>query len=111
MACKGSGVQIPSAPQPEIPCIARDFGVSGIKRNEIPDDIDISEFDNDRYYSWKNVAAGYERSHMVPGGTEELYILDVDGLRLVVDVSYNPETSIEDIETLQRIVDSITIEP
>jgi len=46
-----------------------------------------------------------------PGNVWHLWILDVDGLRVVILAQDNPETSGKDKAELQAIVDSIEIEP
>ena len=46
-----------------------------------------------------------------PGNTDVLYVVDVDGRRLVVVARHYPDSSMEDRAELQAIVDSIVIEP
>jgi hypothetical protein len=46
-----------------------------------------------------------------PGYTEELWILDVEGTRLMIAAGRSPGSPSEDIEELRAIVDSIRIEP
>jgi hypothetical protein len=45
------------------------------------------------------------------GQRQDLWILDVDGKRLVVDAATYPETSAADREELQTIVETLVIEP
>jgi hypothetical protein len=47
-----------------------------------------------------------ERDH-----TEEFWILDVDGTRLVIEANWSPTTTPEDMAEMQDILDSIRIEP
>ena len=45
------------------------------------------------------------------GHTEELWILDVEGTRLVIETNQSPDRSPEDLAELEAIVGSIRIEP
>lgn len=60
------------------------------------------------------VAAGSvgeaSRYYLEEGQIEEIWILDVDGVRQVVNASYLPGTSADDLAELQEVVDSIRIE-
>lgn len=51
---------------------------------------------------------GYDQK---PGATEEFWILDVDGTRLVLVTDQSPTSSSQDLAELQAIFDSIRIEP
>ena len=53
---------------------------------------------------------GLERTHQGPGQTDELWILDVDGSLVIIDVMYRPDTSDELIEEMRTIVESTTFE-
>lgn len=61
------------------------------------------------------VAAGSvgeaSRYYIAEGQVEEIWILDVDGDRQVVNASHAPGTSADDLAELQEVVDSIRIEP
>jgi hypothetical protein len=46
-----------------------------------------------------------------PGRTEEFWILDVDGTRLVVEAIWSPASPREDVAEMRAILDSIQIEP
>lgn len=46
-----------------------------------------------------------------PGYTEEFWILDVDGTRLMIAAEWSLDSAPEDIEELRTILDSISIEP
>ncbi len=46
-----------------------------------------------------------------PGNTDAVYVVDVDGNRLVVVARHYPDSSMEDRAELQAIVDSIEIDP
>jgi hypothetical protein len=46
-----------------------------------------------------------------PGRTEEFWILDVDGTRLVIEANWSPASPRKDVAELRAILDSIQIEP
>jgi hypothetical protein len=46
-----------------------------------------------------------------PGRTEDFWILDVDGTRLVIEANWSPVSSREDVAEVRAILDSIRIEP
>jgi hypothetical protein len=46
-----------------------------------------------------------------PGRTEEFWILDVDGTRLVIEANWSPASPREDVAEMRAILDSIQIEP
>jgi hypothetical protein len=47
------------------------------------------------------------RYEQVPGQVDQLWVLDVNGQRLVVDATYSPDTSATDRNQLQHIVESL----
>jgi hypothetical protein len=46
-----------------------------------------------------------------PGRTEEFWILDVDGTRLMIEANWSPASPRKDVAELRLILDSIRIEP
>lgn len=46
-----------------------------------------------------------------PGRTEEFWILDVDGTRLVIEANWSPASPRKDVAEMRAILDSIQIEP
>jgi hypothetical protein len=46
-----------------------------------------------------------------PGRTEEFWILDVDGTRLMIEANWSPASPPEDVAEMRAILDSIRIEP
>jgi hypothetical protein len=46
-----------------------------------------------------------------PGYTEEIWILDAEGTRLMIAAGRSPDSPAEDVEELRTILDSIQIEP
>ena len=71
----------------------------------VPSDIDFSECDVDegqgRFFSWDG------RYHQGPGQVDRLWILDVDGSRLVIDAFQMPYSTAEERAEQQAVVDSI----
>jgi len=72
---------------------------------QVPREIDFADCDGGEFSSW------FGRSHQLPGQVDRVYILDVDGQLLVIDMSWMYlENNIDRLQ-LQGIVDSIKIEP
>ncbi len=69
----------------------------------VPSDIDFADCDGGEFRSWLG------RYHQGPGQVDRLYILDVEGQRVVIYSSYMPGTSEEERAELQAIVDSIEL--
>ena len=46
-----------------------------------------------------------------PGHTEDFWILDVDGTRLMIEANWSPASPRKDVAEMQAILDSIRIEP
>ena len=76
----------------------------------VPSAMDFSACDEGYFQSWIGASDGV-RFHQGPGQEDQLWILEIDGERLVIGASYFPETSPEDRAELQAIVDSIKIVP
>lgn len=70
----------------------------------IPRDLDFSTCDENEPQSWLG------RSHQGPGQVDEIYVVDVNGLVLVIDASYMPDTPASVRAELDAIVDSIVVE-
>jgi hypothetical protein len=88
----------------------------------VPADINFSDCDQEpsdgvRYFdSWTglmlwnapfNPSGTTDRYQQGPGQVDRLWILDVDGRRLVIDATYMPGSTGEDRAVLQQVVDSI----
>ncbi|MGA8522130.1 MAG: hypothetical protein WB807_03655 [Candidatus Dormiibacterota bacterium] len=58
------------------------------------------------FLSWLGNGTG-DRYEEVPGQVDKLWVLDVNGQRLVVDATYSPSTSQADRAELERLVDSL----
>lgn len=75
---------------------------------EVPLDADLAACDDEEYGSWSSEEHG-ARGHQTPGERDEITIVDVDGVRLVIDASTFPNSSEEDLAELQSIIDSIQL--
>ena len=77
----------------------------------VPEDAEFSECDRGTFGSW-TVPEGGEpyRYHQGPGQIDELWILDVDGVPVIIDTAYYAETPTADLEELQAIVESATFQ-
>jgi hypothetical protein len=61
------------------------------------------------FVSWLSTGDG-ERYQQVPGQMDWLWVLDVDGQRLVVDATHTPSSSEEDIAQLRQVADSLSFQ-
>ena len=46
-----------------------------------------------------------------PGHTEEFWILDIEGTRLMIEANWSPDPPRKDVAEMRAILDSIRIEP
>jgi hypothetical protein len=76
---------------------------------EVPRDLDLSSCTQSKYVSWYAEPRG-GRYHQGNGQIDHLWILDVNGDRLVVDATYFPSTPETVRDQLWDIVDSVTLE-
>lgn len=71
------------------------------------DDCDLDPSDGHRYFeSWVGNGLG-DRTEQVPGQVSRLWVLNVDGQRLLVQATYSPDASQADRQELGRIAESI----
>jgi hypothetical protein len=84
----------------------------------VPVDINFSECDKDPggtegfFESWKGYGTGGgDRYQQAPGQVDRLWILDVEGRRLVIDADYRPGSTDQDRADLRKVVDSIRFQP
>jgi hypothetical protein len=60
------------------------------------------------FESWTgDGTGGTDRYQQGPGQVDRLWILDVEGRRLVIDANYRPGSTDHDRANLQRVVNSI----
>jgi hypothetical protein len=71
----------------------------------VPTDIDFADCDDGFFYSWLG------RYHQGPGQIDDVYILDLDGERLVLIAHHMPGASEADLAEQQAIVESIDFLP
>ena len=71
------------------------------------DACDVTDGGDHNFNSWlANDGEGY-RYEEVPGQVDQLWVLDVNGQRLVVDATYSPGTSQSQRAALEQVVDSL----
>jgi len=87
-------------------------GYSGVALElTVPADLDFADCDSGEFRSWTN-AEGAVRFHQGPGQHDLLWIIDVNGTRVVIDSGFFSDgTSAVDIAELQAIRDSIQFRP
>ena len=71
----------------------------------VPDHIDMATCSNREFHSWTSPEG--DRYHQGPGQIDQLFILNVNGVRLVIDASFFPDTSRKVRSTLFEMVRSI----
>jgi hypothetical protein len=79
----------------------------------VPADIDFTTCDADdgtNYFESWTTSDG-DRYQQGPGQVDRLWILDVDGQRLVIDAMSMPGADRQDIATMMQIVESIEFQP
>ncbi len=81
------------------------------KQMELTVPANIADCYGGEFRSWAEQSpVGGERYHR-PGEHVLLWIVDVDGDRLVVDAAFFPETSAQDRAELLQVVESVQIDP
>jgi hypothetical protein len=68
----------------------------------VPVDIDLTMCPDERYYLWDG------RWQEDPGQVDMLWILDVDGERIVIDASHGPDATPSDVQELEDIIRAVT---
>ena len=68
---------------------------------------DLQSCDEDEFTSWTGHGA---RGHTAPGERDELRIVDVEGVRLVIDASSFPGSRASDLAEQQSILGSIELD-
>jgi hypothetical protein len=66
--------------------------------------------DEGEFRSWTGIAGGQTRYHGAPGQVDRLWILDVDGARLVIDAVSEPTATEAEIAEMIDVVESIRFE-
>jgi hypothetical protein len=78
----------------------------------VPDDADFTQCDEGFFGSWSlgTTDLSPHRYHQGPGQIDEVWILDVDGLLVVIDWAYYAGTPQADVDELEAIVESTAFE-
>jgi hypothetical protein len=74
----------------------------------VPVDADFSACDQGTFMSW---SADGDRYQQGPGQVDQLWILDVQGHRLVIDATYMPGATEQDRTELAKVLNSIAFKP
>lgn len=83
----------------------------------VPADLKLSDCDRGPgdtdgvFESWTGYGTGGTDRYEFPGQLDRLWILDVEGRRLVVDAYYMPGSTEQDRAELQQVVNSISFKP
>ena len=75
----------------------------------LPDGLDIATCDNGVFTRWSE--RGTLGGHVYRMATNVVYILDVEGLTVVIDTSYLPGTTEETVGELDELAGSVRFEP
>lgn len=77
----------------------------------VPADLDLASCDGGVYVAWPGTHAGDRANdNHVPGQTDIVYQVDVDLGPLLIDASFRPESSPEDVEELYAVLGSIVVD-
>jgi hypothetical protein len=79
----------------------------------VPDDVAFDDCDDGVFGSWATIDPEFgddgvspSRHAQAPGQIDTLYILDLDGVTMIIDSSSYPGTSAEDVAAMETIVES-----
>ena len=91
--------------------VPKDVVLAGVRGKylqwSVPRQIDFAGCDEGAFESWTAVGWASDRYQQGPGQVDRIWILNVGGERLVVDVGYMPQATRAQREQLARIVRSI----
>jgi hypothetical protein len=78
----------------------------------VPTDIDVASCDHGEMRSWPSSATDETEGWVPrPGQTDVIYLIDVDGARVLIGTTRGPEAFDEDVAQLDAIITSIRISP
>jgi hypothetical protein len=85
---------------------------AGVEMNEQGDfpDCDLTDDGHRDFRSWTGRGWASTRYHQDPGQVDRLWILKLDGIRLVIDAFSMPSATDEELDELVDVVESITFE-
>jgi hypothetical protein len=104
------------AEQPQRDATSTDVTLDGydgkLVRMSMPADINPSDCDGGMFATWSEAGSDSPSRFTQGAGTiDTIYILDVNGTRVVIDAFYLPSTSAADVSELEQIIASISIQP
>jgi probable HAF family extracellular repeat protein len=73
----------------------------------VPSNVDFATCDQGYFESWTGLGWSRDRWQQAPGQVDRLWILNVNGVRLVVDAAYLRQATRKDRAELDRVVHSI----
>lgn len=82
----------------------------------VPDDADFTDCDardpggEPTFESWTGAGWSSDRYQQGPGQVDRLWVVDVDGARLVIDAQFMPEATEEQVAELMEVVASLGFE-
>jgi len=77
----------------------------------VPADLDVATCDEGVYRAWPGFGEGYPpNDNHVAGQTDIVYQVDVDLTPLMIDASFRPDSSPEDVEELHSVLGSIVMD-
>jgi hypothetical protein len=74
----------------------------------VPDDANFDECDEGVFAMWGTATDDLARYNQGPGQIDELYVVDVNGVLVVIDIGHYEETPQAVVDELHAIVESIT---
>ena len=87
-----------------------EWSVPATIKSSAPSEFDTCDVEPDGqhhdFQGWRGNGMG-NRYEQVPGQVDRLWVLDVNGQRLVVDATYSPDTTSADRNALGQVVDSL----
>jgi hypothetical protein len=87
------------------------FDIAGVRgtyvRLSVPRHLDLAVCDEGTFESWTGLGWAHDRWEQGPGQVDQLWILNLDGQRLVVDANYLPGATKADRAELDGVVRSI----
>jgi hypothetical protein len=76
----------------------------------VPADIDFDDCDEGFFESWTATGWASDRYQQAPGQVDRLWILEIDGSRLVIDAFSMPYSTAEERAEISAMVESIAFE-
>jgi hypothetical protein len=88
-------------------------GYSGkVVHMSLPADLDFADCDLAEVGAWSEAnEQGPSRTLQAPGELDDVYIVDVGGVRVVVTGAWMPTSAAADVAELEGMLDSLTIQP